>query len=524
MVLVVGVLAVGTLLGIAIAGGLASSPKRAPASLPSTTQAAEGSGGGSQSTTTTAPVTTTTTKQQAMARLLSMVTMTPAKGHKARAGGTLTLRAIGAQLGSVVVRAGGVHTITSTSPRGSTAPVKQVPGRLEDSGHLWRSTGLLLPSTGYTVSYSVSGLGGLTAHGSGTFATAAPADPLTVSIWPVSGISVGVGEPVQFTFSQPLTDAQQKAVLSRARVDMSKPVAGGWHWFSPTDLHFRPTHLWPAGERAQATIDLKDWHLSGGSWGVGTYQTRFAIGHTHISVVNLATHVMTVSNDGQVIYRWPISAGAAQWPTQDGIHIVLDRSSKVQMISSSVGIPVNSPNGYNESVYWDTQISYSGEYVHAAPWSLSVQGIANVSHGCVNLSPARAEAFFHFSRVGDVVDVLAGVRPPLATDGGLEDWSFGPSQVSWTPAKVGLLTAPVTILPTTTLPPPFGAPTTLAPVPTVPPGGTVTRPVPSTYPPYTPPSTTVYVAPTTTVPTRTSRGTTTTTVPATTGATPAASG
>jgi lipoprotein-anchoring transpeptidase ErfK/SrfK len=293
---------------------------------------------------------------------------------------------------------------------------------------------------------------------------------------------------------------------------MSKPVPGGWHWFSPTDLHFRPTHFWPSGEQVEAVLNLAGWHLGQGVWGQGVDRSAFVIGDAHVSVVNLATHEMTVSNNGHVIYVWPISAGAPQWPTQDGIHIVLDRTSKVQMISSTVGIPVNSPNGYNETVYWDTQISYSGEYVHAAPWSISDQGIANVSHGCVNVSPARAEAFFHFSRVGDVVDVVDGARPPLITDGGVEDWSFPASQVAWTPAKVAHLATTVTLLPTTTEPAPPGAPTTVAPLPTLPPTGpAITLPVPSTYPPYTPPATTVYVPPPTTIASTTSTGTTTST-------------
>ena len=167
------------------------------------------------------------------------------------------------------------------------------------------------------------------------------------------------------------------------------------------------------------------WDAGGGAWGGGTLSTAFVIGNSHISVVNLATHEMTVTDNGQLLYTWPISAGQPRWPTQDGTHIVLDRESVVHMISSTVGIPVKSPAGYNEFVYWDVHISDSGEYVHAAPWSVAEQGFENVSHGCVNLSPARAEAFFHFSRVGDIIDVIDGVRPPLQGDHGVMDWSFG---------------------------------------------------------------------------------------------------
>ena len=67
-------------------------------------------------------------------------------------------------------------------------------------------------------------------------------------------------------------------------------------------------------------------------------------------------------------------------------------------------------------------ISDSGEYVHAAPWSVDSQGQSNVSHGCINLSDANAQAFFEFSRVGDVVLVGGGPRPPEVGDHGVMDW------------------------------------------------------------------------------------------------------
>src|SRR5436305_12964625 len=101
-----------------------------------------------------------------------------------------------------------------------------------------------------------------------------------------------------------------------------------------------------------------------------------------------------------------MSAGRADLPTMNGNHIVLDRESVVRMISSSNGVPVNSPDGYDELVYSDVHISDSGEYVHAAPWSVSSQGRENVSHGCINLSPDNAATFMAFSRVGDLVQVV----------------------------------------------------------------------------------------------------------------------
>jgi len=71
------------------------------------------------------------------------------------------------------------------------------------------------------------------------------------------------------------------------------------------------------------------------------------------------------------------------------------------------------------------RISNSGEFVHAAPWSVGDQGHTNVSHGCVNVSTADAVWFYNFSQVGDVVNVV-GTSEALEPTNGYGDW-----QIPW---------------------------------------------------------------------------------------------
>ena len=49
------------------------------------------------------------------------------------------------------------------------------------------------------------------------------------------------------------------------------------------------------------------------------------------------------------------------------------------------------------------RVTYSGEFVHAAPWSVASQGHENVSHGCTGMSTANADWLYHMTNVGDVV-------------------------------------------------------------------------------------------------------------------------
>jgi lipoprotein-anchoring transpeptidase ErfK/SrfK len=124
-----------------------------------------------------------------------------------------------------------------------------------------------------------------------------------------------------------------------------------------------------------------------------------------------------------------MSAGRPKYPTTNGIHFTLEKAKQVIMDSATVGIPRNSPDGYYEKVSWNVRISNTGEFVHAAPWSVGSQGNANVSHGCVNLSTENATWFFKLARRGDVVEVVGSPKKPGGSFGTV-DWNM--SWAAWT--------------------------------------------------------------------------------------------
>jgi lipoprotein-anchoring transpeptidase ErfK/SrfK len=94
------------------------------------------------------------------------------------------------------------------------------------------------------------------------------------------------------------------------------------------------------------------------------------------------------------------------------------------MDSSTYGVPVYSPDGYRTKVNWATQLSYSGVYVHSAPWSVGAQGHTNTSHGCLNVSPSNAEWFYDHTKRGDVVEITHTLGPKLSGTEGLGDWNI----------------------------------------------------------------------------------------------------
>ena len=381
-----------------------------------------------------APTPPTTSAAGVSARLAGAVSVNPSDGT--------TGVALNAPV-TVTTRVGHLTSVQVTPTTG-----EPLAGALNAGATQWTSAGALGATSTYRVRALVTGPSGATGTATSIFTTLTPTAWVGATVWPDSGLTVGVGQPIVLRFSQPIiTPSSRQSVLAFLHLSMSSPVPVGAYWFSPTELHLRPETLWPSGEEISFSDSLGGWDAGSGEWGQGADTVTFTIGDARISTANLATDQMAVTDNGRLVATYPISAGRAQYPTMNGVHIVLDRESQVHMISSSVGIPVNSPNGYDETVYWDVHISDSGEYVHSAPWSVGAQGSSNVSHGCVNISPANAEQFFNFSRVGDIVYVIGGPRPPVSGDHGVMDWST--PWTSFTPIVVSQLSPPPA---TTTVP------------------------------------------------------------------------
>jgi lipoprotein-anchoring transpeptidase ErfK/SrfK len=103
----------------------------------------------------------------------------------------------------------------------------------------------------------------------------------------------------------------------------------------------------------------------------------------------------------------PASLGRPEYSTPVGSYTVLSKDRSVTMDSSTVGIPVDDPNGYLLTVEYAVRISGHGLFVHSAPWAVNSLGLDNVSHGCISLSPQDAEWYYNTVNIGDPVIVQA---------------------------------------------------------------------------------------------------------------------
>jgi lipoprotein-anchoring transpeptidase ErfK/SrfK len=318
--------------------------------------------------------------------------------------------------------------VTVQANRGRLASVRvvdgaghELAGALTPDSRSWQSNATLAFGTRYTATARIAGVRKRAVVRTSEFSTVQPAGFLGPIVTPGDHDTVGVGAPIVITFKSPVTN--RVAVTQALSVSMSKPVDGAWHWFGPHEVHYRPRDYWPVGEQLAVVAKLKNVDAGGNIWGEVDRSVNFTVGDSHISTVDTDAHSMTVTVNGTTIRTLPQSSGRDKYPTMGGLHIVLDKAQHVVMDSSTVGIPVNSPDGYKEDVYWNVAITNGGEYVHAAPWSTGAQGNRNVSHGCVNLSTSDATWFYHFSQYGDLVQVIGSSRAPTG-DAGTADWNM----------------------------------------------------------------------------------------------------
>jgi lipoprotein-anchoring transpeptidase ErfK/SrfK len=315
---------------------------------------------------------------------------------------------------NVDVANGRITRLKLTAPDGAA-----VPGYLDEEGSFFVARTRLAPATTYKVAAHVVPDQGRAHNQHWSFTTIVPSGGFGARVVPGDNEVVGVGQPISVKFTSDVVN--RAAVESRLKVLTNPPVQGSWHWMDDNEIHWRPKDYWPANTEVYFDADLTGVDAGKGLIGDVHRTAHFKIGASHVSIANAGSHVMTVYENGAVIKQFPMSAGRAQYPTMSGKHIVLGKSSKVVMDSRTNGIPLSDPDGYLETVLWDTQISSTGEYVHAAPWSVGEQGSNNVSHGCINLSTENAAWFYNWSQRGDIVEVTGTPRPPNS-DIAMVDW------------------------------------------------------------------------------------------------------
>ncbi|MFD4322139.1 Ig-like domain-containing protein [Streptomyces sp. NPDC058548] len=298
-------------------------------------------------------------------------------------------------------------------------------GELTADGRRWRSTAALAAGARYTVRVATEDEDGAPGARTFTFETAPAKRALTATFGPEAG-TYGVGQPITADLSLPVKDRMARAVVERALKVRSTPaVEGAWYWVDDKKLHFRPKEYWPAGATVTVTGNLDGLKVGDKLYGGASKPLKLTIGDRIEAVADAGSHYMTVRRNGEVINTIPVTTGKPGFSTRNGIKVVLGKEYYVRMRGTSIGIAEGSSESYDLPVYYATRVTWSGEYVHAAPWSVGSQGVANVSHGCVGMSTGNAAWFYETVRPGDIVRVVNSYGDTMDTFGnGFGDWNL----------------------------------------------------------------------------------------------------
>jgi lipoprotein-anchoring transpeptidase ErfK/SrfK len=308
-----------------------------------------------------------------------------------------------------------------------------VTGSLSADGSSWTSSEKLGYSSTYEVVADAVGSDGKPTEQKSSVTTSSPAAqayPALTPAPPAAGMSFGVGQILGVSFDQKVTD--RAAVEKALTVTTSPPQQGSWHWIDDKTLHYRPPVYWQAGSTIKLDVNLYGVNLGGGVYGKTDRTATYKIHDSWVAKADGNTEQMQIVHNGAVVGTMPISLGKDATPTHIGPHVITDKQQQVVMDSCTYGLCPPAAGSYKSTEYWAERISNDGEFVHENPNTVGQQGSSNVSHGCINLSPQNAQAFFGEFGLGDVVEVVNSGGPTLPIYDTYGDW-----ELSWANWQAG---------------------------------------------------------------------------------------
>jgi lipoprotein-anchoring transpeptidase ErfK/SrfK len=321
-----------------------------------------------------------------------------------------------------VAASGGTLDSVALTYQDAKAGQVTVEGTLAPDGTAWTAGSLLEPGMSYHLSMAGRNVDGDQSRSESAFTTQNLSKKQ--QIFPTivgDGTTVGVAMPVVVHFDVPVTD---KAAFEKRMTVTSVPAQlGAWAWYGNSEAHWRPKDYWKPGTKVTVNVDINGVAAGNGTYGQVSKTASFTVGSALVMQANLATDQLTVTQDGKVTRTIPITGGKSGWASRSGTKVIVEKFSKLKMDATTIGVEPGDPNYYSiPDVQYAMRETFSGEFLHAAPWSVGSQGRANVSHGCIGMSTSNAAWLFNQVKIGDPV-VVTGTGRSLERGNGWTDWN-----------------------------------------------------------------------------------------------------
>ena len=320
---------------------------------------------------------------------------------------------------SLKVSNGRIEGVTLTTTAGDT-----VEGTFAEDGSSWSAAGPLKFNTEYSYTYVVTDGAGREKSTTHSFSTVSSTHEADAAIYPLDGMKVGVGQPLQVIFSEPVVNRAE--VEKAIKVTSSAGQTGAFHWFSDTMVRYRPEGFWAANTTVTMDMQLFGVDLGNGQIANFNKKVNVNIGDKRVAIADSAAHTFTLSVNDQVVKTLPVSMGDERFPSARGYAVLMEKNRYDHFRAASIGLKPGDPAYYGEvDVEYSIRLTLSGAYIHQALESAYPYiGNKNVSHGCIGFAPEGAAWVYDNMTTGDVVQVINTAGDYAAHDDGYGDWNI----------------------------------------------------------------------------------------------------
>jgi lipoprotein-anchoring transpeptidase ErfK/SrfK len=330
---------------------------------------------------------------------------------------------VSAEIG-IKLSGGTIKTVELRDDKGKT-----VSGAMREDGSAWVPAKTLKSSQRYEATVVAADQAGTITTSKTSFTTMGrPGKKTGTGLYLFDDKTYGVAMPVVAEFNPGIKKGDRAAVQKRMFVKTDPPQPGTWSWTSSgTQAYYRAPEYWKPGTTLTVRLAVGGLPTGGGRYGSQDRAATAKIGRNFVMKVDNKTKQMTVVEDGKTVKTMPVSLGKKGTPSSSGTMVIMDKQVSTVFDTTDT----DGDEGYVTKIEYAQRITWSGQYVHSAPWSVGAQGRRNVSHGCVNVSPSNAHWLFDKTLVGDPITV-SGTGDKLAYGNGWTPWDL-----SWKEFKKG---------------------------------------------------------------------------------------
>jgi lipoprotein-anchoring transpeptidase ErfK/SrfK len=299
---------------------------------------------------------------------------------------------------------------------GATTPVT---GALRDDGTSWVPAQPLAYGATYSAVVTAKSRDGQVLARRTTFTTMnRPDRTRDTGLYLQDGQTYGVAMPVVVEFDPPVPDSARADIQKRLFVTTSPAQPGVWSWpEGGRQVWYRAPRYWQPGTTISVRAALEGVPMGNGYYGDTDRTATATIGHKITMSVDNATKQMKVYQNDELARTIPVSLGKPSTPSSSGTMVTMSHDYTTIFDTTREG-----PGGYRVQVYYALRLTWGGEFIHAAPWSVWEQGRVNVSHGCLNMSDANSHWLYDRTHIGDPVTVK-GTEVKLVDGNGWTAWN-----------------------------------------------------------------------------------------------------